>query len=814
MRGRRLHCLLGIVVLLFAVQSYAQDDTLRVINSYGEPAETVGVPIWLDNTFNVAGITFRIVFSPDILTALEVDTAGTRVSGVFTHFPTQIDNDSGVVVWYGINFYDPYNNYITPGSGPVAYVMFEVELTAPIGAVDSIRFEDGDDITNNLSDRWGTMIIPALENGIFTVSGVAPNYPPVVHGVPDTSIYEGQYLEFTVTAHDPEGDSLTLWGENLPANSSFPTIRGDSIVSSIFSFTPDFTQSGTHVVSFIAEDDSSGRADTARSTIQVIELPNALPVFLPIPGGDLQSVREGDTLSFTVTAYDPDGDSLDLWATGLPANATFPTVSGDSIVSSLFNFVPDYTQGPDTIAITFHARDELGGTRIHQITVIVEDIPYSILSVDTVGGGLPSATSCIFSVALQNADSIYGLQFDLNYDPSILTINDLTPLDRLSGFVVYHNIGDSLGTVRVLVMSYGLSTIPPGSGAILDFSCNVDFFAPPGPIPLTLSNGLEVVDIYGTTRELMLEDGFFTVDRLGDITLNGEVNIGDAVALVAYILGQISFNTRQLALADVNTDGNINVGDVVGIINIILSRPIAPPLVGTDYLADAYLLFDPFASPDCEASVVIRTEVPIAGIQLKLEYDPTRLFFSSPMTTEVTQGFAVASRKVSGELAVLLYDIKGGSIPSGESTILRLPADVSMQFEDNLHLELAEVILADTLARVIPVRVQSRIGAKAVLRSFSLSQNYPNPFFNSTKIFYVIPSSVREGRITQRVTLRIYNATGSLVNTLLDQEMLPGIYSIEWDGTDSRGMRVSSGIYFYNLKAENYSITKKMMVLR
>ncbi len=813
MRKRLVSCLLGGVILLFAVQSYAQVDTLRVIDSYGAPAETVSVPIWLDNSSNVSGICFRILFNPDTLTALRVDTAGTRVSGIFTHFPDQIDNNLGIVVWNGLNFNDPYNNYLTAGSGPVAYVVFEVEYLASIGAQDSLLFVDGGGYINSLSDRWGGMIIPGLDNGLFTVSGTPPNYPPVVHSVPDTSIYEGDYLEFTVTAHDPEGDSLTLRAENLPANSSFPTARDDSLTSSLFSFTPDFTQSGTYVVRFIAEDDSGG-ADTASSTIQVQELPNAIPVFLPIPGGDLQSVREGDTLSFMVTAHDPDGDSLDLWATNLPTNATFPSVAGDSLVSSLFAFVPAFNQGPDTIAVAFHARDELGAERTHQVTVIVEDVPYSILRADTLGGGLPGAAGCVFSVELQNADSIYGLQFDLNYDPSIVTINSVDQTARLDGFVVYDNAGDSLGCVTIVVMSYDLSTIAPGSGSILDISCTVDPFAPPGPTPLTLTNGLEVVDIYGTTRELLLEDGFFTVDRLGDVTLNGVVNVGDVVALVAYILGEIPFNTRQLAVADVNTDLDINVGDVVGIINIILGRPIGPPLAGGEYLADAYLLLDPFAGGDCEASVVIRTELPIAGVQLKVTYDPTRLFFSSPMTTDVTQGFAVASKDLSGELAVLLYDLKGGCIPSGESTILKLPVDVSMQFGDNLNLGLTEVILADTLARVIPVRVQSRIGAGTILRNLLLNQNYPNPFRNSTKIFYVVPSSRQYGRITQHVCLKVYNAAGSLVNTLVDEEMLPGAYFIEWNGTDSRGAEVGSGVYFYTLRAADLSTTKKMMILR
>ena len=90
---------------------------------------------------------------------------------------------------------------------------------------------------------------------------------------------------------------------------------------------------------------------------------------------------------------------------------------------------------------------------------------------------------------------------------------------------------------------------------------------------------------------------------------------------------------------------------------------------------------------------------------------------------------------------------------------------------------------------------------------FALSQNYPNPFNPSTTIDF----SVEENG---PVSLRIYNISGSLVTTLIDQVMVPGAHSTEWNGRDSHGISVASGIYFYRLTAGNRTLTKKMVLLQ
>ena len=88
-----------------------------------------------------------------------------------------------------------------------------------------------------------------------------------------------------------------------------------------------------------------------------------------------------------------------------------------------------------------------------------------------------------------------------------------------------------------------------------------------------------------------------------------------------------------------------------------------------------------------------------------------------------------------------------------------------------------------------------------------LAQNVPNPFNPSTTIAFGLKER-------SRVSLRIYDAAGRLVATLLDGTRPTGRYSIEWDGRGPDGMNAASGVYFYRLRAGTFEETRKMILLR
>ena len=93
---------------------------------------------------------------------------------------------------------------------------------------------------------------------------------------------------------------------------------------------------------------------------------------------------------------------------------------------------------------------------------------------------------------------------------------------------------------------------------------------------------------------------------------------------------------------------------------------------------------------------------------------------------------------------------------------------------------------------------------------FTLSQNYPNPFNPTTKISYVIARSAAT-RQSQELSVRltVYDVLGRKVVTLVNKQQAPGNYSVRFNAS-----KLSSGIYFYTLRAGSFTATKKMILLR
>ncbi len=89
-----------------------------------------------------------------------------------------------------------------------------------------------------------------------------------------------------------------------------------------------------------------------------------------------------------------------------------------------------------------------------------------------------------------------------------------------------------------------------------------------------------------------------------------------------------------------------------------------------------------------------------------------------------------------------------------------------------------------------------------------LEQNYPNPFNPQTTIAF----SIRE---TSRVRIDVFNVSGALVRTLVDEARPAGAYTdVRWDATDRHGQPVASGVYWYRLTAGTYSEARKMVLLK
>lgn len=153
----------------------------------------------------------------------------------------------------------------------------------------------------------------------------------------------------------------------------------------------------------------------------------------------------------------------------------------------------------------------------------------------------------------------------------------------------------------------------------------------------------------------------------------------------------------------------------------------------------------------------------------------------------------------------LIPGVTEGSIPAGESENIELQFSTiglefgSYQANIRIETELGQILF-------VPVTLEYYQPIPPIL-SVKLYQNHPNPFNPFTKIEYDLPNECK-------VKLSIFNVRGQLVKTLVNEMKPAGANYEYWDGTDKYERSVSSGVYYYLLKAGNKSKAKKMILIK
>ncbi len=103
--------------------------------------------------------------------------------------------------------------------------------------------------------------------------------------------------------------------------------------------------------------------------------------------------------------------------------------------------------------------------------------------------------------------------------------------------------------------------------------------------------------------------------------------------------------------------------------------------------------------------------------------------------------------------------------------------------------------------------VEYRLGAGVLPSAFVLYGNFPNPFNPLTTIKFDLP---RDGH----VALRIFDLSGRVVRTLVDENLARATHEYQWDGSDDAGHRVASGTYYYRVESDQNAATGKMMLVK
>ncbi len=286
----------------------------------------------------------------------------------------------------------------------------------------------------------------------------------------------------------------------------------------------------------------------------------------------------------------------------------------------------------------------------------------------------------------------------------------------------------------------------------------------------------------------------------GDINGDGtDADIADLIYMVDYMFqGGPDLPCAQEANVNGDPDESIDIADVIylvfsmfgdgptpypcGVVEEPLAKVVgeSPVLIATSYVNDTTM-------------VTVQSSQPLHGFHLEL--GGTGPFSPTLLADRRLEMFYHAQDST----AVLgIFDIDGSTaIAPGTVQLVLVPG----------RFEVKQAWVADAGARTLVPRIDNSGAVLALPEEFRLSQNYPNPFNPSTRIGFALP-------VASHVRLEVINILGQRVVTLADREIEAGNHEILWDGTNTRGKMVSSGVYFYRLEAGSFTETRKMVLLK
>ncbi|OGU67565.1 MAG: hypothetical protein A2W30_04585 [Ignavibacteria bacterium RBG_16_36_9] len=203
-------------------------------------------------------------------------------------------------------------------------------------------------------------------------------------------------------------------------------------------------------------------------------------------------------------------------------------------------------------------------------------------------------------------------------------------------------------------------------------------------------------------------------------------------------------------------------------------------------------------------SYIIKTSD--GGLTWEIQSFPSisQFYAKSVHFTDSNSGWVVGTHYPTG---VILKTSNGGSTWE----LIDFPNSHNLYkisfFDENLGWVLGEggTVVKTTNGGAVFVENEN---VKELTVDFDLSQNYPNPFNPTTKIRYEIPLLGGDER-GGLVTLKVYDVLGNEVETLVNEVQPAGEYEVEFNGEE-----LSSGIYFYQLKAGSFIQTKKMVLMK
>ena len=283
--------------------------------------------------------------------------------------------------------------------------------------------------------------------------------------------------------------------------------------------------------------------------------------------------------------------------------------------------------------------------------------------------------------------------------------------------------------------------------------------------PLLVSNySITAIDI--NENESELSASIEAAIMLGDVNIDGEVNVSDAIIMAELILYEYmpsEISDIPSEISDMNYDGQLNVLDLIIVIEFI----IGPTLSRGESTLQATLFYG-------NGMLYYESDGNIAGIQLIVSGN------YEVVHNNLAPGWELAFNKSN----IIMYSLNGASL------------DDRLLIEYTGELTIESAIVADWY--------ESDIAVNSILlpKEFILSLAYPNPFNPTTTLSFALPTQAQ-------VSLIVYNLQGREVISLVNQYMDAGYHSVVWNA-DS----YSSGVYFVKMQAGDFLKTQKLLLVK
>jgi hypothetical protein len=614
----------------------------------------------------------------------------------------------------------------------------------------------------------------------ITVTGADVDVAPVVTAPLNSNGTEGAALTFTVTAFDADGDAITsLTASPLPTGATFTANAANTMGT--FSWTPTGTQSGSYDVTFTAANEMSGSATTHIIIAEQGSTDQPPVVHAP----ECWTVRELNSMSFRVTASDPDGDAIaSLTASTLPTGATFTTNAANT--SGTFRWIPTITQSGD-YDITFTASNALNGSDVTQVRVRDRDQTLTIAEVPNVT--VVEGTTVVIPVSAIDTDLGDTIRLTACL-PGFATLNaPLSATGSIASTITISPPVGAAGTYNVWVRAR--------SGSL---ACETEkfciFVTPAGtanlPPVITLSDDDVVID-----EGVLLTINASATDTNGDaVTLTASglptgatfTATGNSAVLVWTPTLAQSGNYVVTITAD---DGH--GGTTTKTIDISVSDVTAAAAQALVFMTGV----NPVITPNEDLCLHVE---PVAGSFATGDVNLSSLtltFNGVTVTSASSQVVADANSNDVGEIEACFTSDQLATLftalGAGE-TAVTVAVGGTLASGGTLEGTLDQHVV-----------VGSRLANKGHGRMNVLAK--PNPLNPKTDLSF---------RITRAgpVKIALFDARGRLVRTVMSQTLTAGDHSVPWDGTNDRGGKVSSGSYFFRIQAPEGQQVQRVTVLK